>query len=140
MNLVSGFEIWQFPTRDIMRKKEAEMREKLTAVFLSLVLTAGLSTFVFAAKVPAPEKGDGFKAVTLKEAKKLHEDGAKMIACHSHTTDFMKGHPVGTQHITCLVPKNHKRTDLSLSEVDFDVAQLPSDKNTPIITYCASNN
>ena len=116
------------------------MRGKVSLVFLSLFLTAGLSTLVFAAKVPAPEKGDGFKAVSLQEAKKLHEDGAKMIACHSHTTDFMKGHPVGTKHITCLVPKDHKRTDMPLSSVDFDVAQLPSDKNTPIITYCASNN
>ena len=116
------------------------MRRKANMVFLSLLLTAVFSTFVFAAKVPAPEQGDGFKAVSLEEAKKLHGDGAKMIACHSHTTDFMKGHPVGTKHITCLVPKDHKRIDMPLNKVDFDIAQLPSDKNTPIITYCASNN
>jgi len=71
--------------------------------------------------------------------KKLHENGATVVACHSHTTDFMKGHPSGTIHITCLVPKDHKHIDMPLSEVDFDIAQLPKDKNTPIITYCASS-
>ena len=99
----------------------------------------GFSTFTFAAKVPAPEKGgEGFKAVSLQEAKKLHSEGVTVIACHSHTTDFMKGHPTGTIHITCLVPKDHKRTDLPLDKIDFDVTQLPKDKSTPIITYCAS--
>lgn len=94
----------------------------------------------FAAKVPAPDKGgDGFKATSLQEAKKLHSEGARMIACHSHTTDFMKGHPEGTIHITCLVPKDHKRVDMPLKMVDFDIAQLPKDKNSAIITYCASN-
>ena len=51
----------------------------------------------------------------------------------------MKGHPPGTIFITCMVPKDHKRTDMSLDQVDFDVAQLPKDKNTAIVTYCASN-
>jgi rhodanese-related sulfurtransferase len=115
--------------------------QKKTIVFaLSLFLMLGFSGFGFAAKVPAPEKGgDGFEAVTLEQAKKLHDSGAVIVACHSHTTDFMKGHPEGTIHITCLVPKDHKRTDLPLDQVDFDVAQLPEDKNTPIVTYCASN-
>ena len=104
------------------------------------MLITGFSTLSFAAKVPAPAKGgDGFKAITLKEAKSLHSNGAQMVACHSHTTDFMKGHPTGTIHITCLVPKDHKRTDMSLGKVDFDLAQLPKDKTIPIITYCASN-
>ena len=116
------------------------MVRKTSIIILSFLLTLGLATTGFSAKVPAPDKGgDGFKAVSLKEAKKLMEGGAQMIACHSHTTDFMKGHPPGTIHITCLVPKNHKITDLPLSNVDFDVAQLPKDKNTSIITYCASN-
>jgi len=116
------------------------MHRKLPILALSLLLMLGFSTFGFAAKVPAPEEGgDGFKAVSLEEARKLHEDGATFIACHSHTTDFMKGHPSGTIHITCLVPKDHKRIDMSLSEVDFDLAQLPKDKNTVIITYCASS-
>jgi len=116
------------------------MHRKIPIFVLSLLLIIGFSTFGFAAKVPAPDKGgDGFKMVTLEEAKKLHEDGATVVACHSHTTDFMKGHPSGTIHITCLVPKDQKRIDMSLSEVDFDIAQLPKDKNTPIITYCASS-
>jgi len=116
------------------------MYRKILVLSLSLLLLIGFSTFSFAAKVPAPEKGgDGFKAVSLKEAKKLHSNGATMVACHSHTTDFMKGHPSGTIHITCLVPKDHKRIDMPLNEVDFDIAQLPEDKNTPIITYCASS-
>jgi rhodanese-related sulfurtransferase len=115
------------------------MIRKTTFLFLSLLWVCVFSSGVLAAKVPAPESGgEGFKAITLGEAKKLHADGATFIACHSHTTDFMKGHPTGTTHITCLVPKDHKRTDLPLSEVDFDVAQLPKDKNTPIVTYCAS--
>ncbi|MBC2712562.1 MAG: hypothetical protein HGJ94_16720 [Desulfosarcina sp.] len=116
------------------------MRRKVSILALSLLLMLGFSTFGFAAKVPAPEKGgDGFKAVSLEEARKLHEDGAIFIACHSHTTDFMKGHPSGTIHITCLVPKDHKHIDMPLSEIDFDIAQLPKDKNTSIITYCASS-
>jgi len=115
------------------------MHKKITVLILSLLLIIGFSTFGIAANVPAPEKGgEGFKAVSLEESKKLHEDGATFIACHSHTTDFMKGHPSGTIHITCLVPKDHKLTDMPLSEVDFDIAQLPKDKSTPIITYCAS--
>ena len=115
------------------------MNRKILILILSLLLVVGFSISGFTAKVPAPEKGgDGFKAVSLEEAKKLH-NGATMVACHSHTTDFMKGHPSGTIHITCLVPKDHKRTDMPLSEVDFDIAQLPKDKNTPIVTYCASN-
>jgi len=109
--------------------------------FLSLLLIIGFSTYGLAAKVPAPEKGgDGFKAVSLKEAKTLYDDGVTVVACHSHTTDFMKGHPSGTIHITCLVPKDHKRTDMPLKEVDFDISQLPKDKNAPIMTYCASSN
>jgi rhodanese-related sulfurtransferase len=116
------------------------MYRKISILILSLFLIVGFSTSGFAAKVPAPEKGgDGFKAVSLEEAKKLHEDGATVVACHSHTTDFMKGHPSGTIHITCMVPKDHKRTDMPLSEVDFDIAQLPKDKDTPIVTYCASD-
>jgi rhodanese-related sulfurtransferase len=115
------------------------MIRKTIFLFLSLFWVCVFSSGVLAAKVPAPESGgEGFKAITLEEAKKLHADGATFIACHSHTTDFMKGHPTGTTHITCLVPKDHKRTDLPLREVDFDVAQLPKDKNTPIVTYCAS--
>ena len=116
------------------------MYRKISILILSLLFTIAFSTLTLAAKVPAPLKGgDGFKAVSLKEANQLHKDGATIIACHSHTTDFMKGHPSGTIHITCLVPKDHKRTDLPLSEVDFDISQLPKDKNTPIVTYCASS-
>ncbi len=116
------------------------MHRKISILILSLLLIVGFSASVLAAKVPAPEKGgEGFKAVSLEESIKLHGDGSTFIACHSHTTDFMKGHPSGTIHITCLVPKDHKRTDMPLSEVDFDIAQLPKDKSTPIITYCASS-
>lgn len=116
------------------------MHRKISILILSLLLIVGFSASGLAAKVSAPEKGgEGFKSVSLEESKKLHENDATFIACHSHTTDFMKGHPSGTIHITCLVPKDHKRTDMPLSEVDFDIAQLPKDKSTPIITYCASN-
>ena len=109
------------------------MCRKSLILMLSLLLIVGLSSWGFAAKVPAPEKGgDGFTAISL-------EEGATIVACHSHTTDFMKGHPSGTIHITCLVAKDHKRTDMPLSEVDFDISQLPKDKDTPIVTYCASN-
>lgn len=115
------------------------MKKKTLIFALSLFLMFGFSAFGFAAKVPAPDKGgDGFKAVSLEQAKKLHKEGATVVACHSHTTDFMKGHPGGTIHITCMVPKDHKRCDLPLDKVDFDIAQLPKDKNTPIVTYCAS--
>jgi len=115
------------------------MYRKISIFMLTFVFLIGLTTLGLTAKVPAPEKGgNGFTAVNLEEAKKLHQEGATVIACHSHTTDFMKGHPQGTRHITCLVPKDHKRTDMPLSDVDFDIAQLPRDKNTPIITYCAS--
>ena len=115
------------------------MHRKISILFLSSVLIIGFSAAGLAAKVPAPDQGgQGFKAVSLEEAKKLHQEGATIVACHSHTTDFMKGHPSGTTHITCLVPKDHKRTDMTLSQVDFDVSQLPKDKNTPIVTYCAS--
>jgi len=116
------------------------MQKKTVICVLSLLLMFGFSGFGFAAKVPAPEQGgDGFKAATLEECKKLHEEGAIFVACHSHTTDFMKGRPPGTIFITCMVPKDHKRTDMHLDQVDFDVAQLPKDKNTAIVTYCASN-
>ena len=115
------------------------MHRKISILFLSSVLIIGFSAAGLAAKVPAPDQwGQGFKAVSLEEAKKLHQEGATIVACHSHTTDFMKGHPSGTIHITCLVPKDHKRRDMPLSQVDFDVSQLPKDKNTPIVTYCAS--
>lgn len=115
------------------------MCKKLALLFTVLSFTLFMASSAMAAKVPAPEKGgEGFKAVTLEEAKKLAEDKATIVACHSHTTDYMKGHPAGTIHITCMVPKDHKRTDLALAEVDFDVAQLPVDKNIAIVMYCAS--
>ena len=121
-------------------ERRVKMHRKTPIIILSFILIVGLSMPGFAAKVPAPEKGGhGFKAVSLKEAKELWEGGAQMIACHSHTTDFMKAHPPGTIHITCMVPKDHKVTDMPLSKVDFDLALLPKDKSTPIITYCASN-
>ena len=114
-------------------------RKSLTFVF-SLFLVVAFSSWGLSAKVPAPEKGGhGFKAVSLKEAKKLVHEGAVVIACHSHTTDYMNGHIRGAIHITVMVPKDHKRIDFPLSEVDFDLALLPKDKNTPIITYCASD-
>ena len=117
------------------------MHRRISILILSLLLIVGFSAAVLAAKVPAPDKGgEGFKAVSLEESKKLHGDVSTFIACHSHTTDFMKGHPSGTIHITCLVPKAHKHIDMPLNEVDFDIAQLPKDRSTPpIITYCASS-
>lgn len=116
------------------------MRREILVIVLSLFLMAGLAGNGLAAKVLAPEQGgDGFKSATLEESKKLHEQGALIVACHSHTTDFMKGHPPGTIHITCLTPKNHEFKELPLEQVDFDVTQLPKDKNTPIVTYCASD-
>ncbi|MDD9304143.1 MAG: hypothetical protein HUK40_18060 [Desulfobacter sp.] len=116
------------------------MNKKFCILIFSLLFLILLAGQGAAAKIPAPEKGDNFKAVTLKEAEALLKDGAQMVACHSHTTDFMKGHPKGTIHITCLVPKDHKTTDMPLDKVDFDIAQLPDDKSTPIITYCALSN
>ena len=116
------------------------MHRKISILILSSLLIVSFSAAGLTATVPAPEKGaPGFKALSLEDSKKMHEEGATFIACHSHTTDFMKGHPAGTVHITCLVPKDHKRTDMPLSAVNFDIAQLPKDKNTPIVTYCASS-
>ena len=116
------------------------MHRKISIFVLSLLLILGFSTSGFAAKVPAPEKGgQGFKAVSLKEAKKLVHEGTVVIACHSHTNDYLKGHIRGAIHITVMVPKDHKRIDFPLDKVDFDLALLPKDKNTPIITYCAAN-
>lgn len=116
------------------------MHRRISILILSLLLIVGFSTSGFAAKVPAPEKGgQGFKAVSLKEAKKLVDVGAVVIACHSHTNDYLKGHVRGAIHITVMVPKDHKRIDFPLDKVDFDLALLPKNKNTPIITYCASN-
>ncbi len=116
------------------------MCRKASIIVLSLFLIVAFSTYSLAAKVPAPEKGgEGFTAVSLKEAKKLVYEGAVVIACHSHTNDYLKGHIRGAIHITVMVPKDHKRIDFPLSEVDFDLALLPKDKNTPIITYCASS-
>jgi len=116
------------------------MRERTLIFLLSSLLVFCSSVPLLAAKVLAPEQGgDGFKAATLEECKQLREQGALIVACHSHTTDFMKGRPPGTIHITCLTPKNHEFKDLPLDQVDFDVSQLPKDKDTPIVTYCASN-
>ncbi|MDZ7667777.1 MAG: hypothetical protein U5K27_20990 [Desulfotignum sp.] len=116
------------------------MQKKTMYCIVLLLLVFGFYGLGYAATVPAPDQGgDGFNAVTLENAKKLHEQGAVFIACHSHTTDFMKGRPPGTIYITCMVPKDHKRTDMPLGQVEFDVSLLPEDKNTPIITYCASN-
>ncbi len=116
---------------NIKRERGLVMHRKISILILSLLLIVGFSVSGLAAKVPAPEKGgEGFKAVSLEESKKLHGDNATFIACHSHTTDFMKGHPSGTIHITCMVPKDHKHTDMPLSNVDFDIAQLPKDKST----------
>ncbi len=116
------------------------MYKKVFVLCSILFFSLGVSFSAMAGKVPAPEKGgEGFKAVTLAEAKALVEDKETVVvACHSHTTDFMKGHPEGTIHITCMVPKDHKRTDLALDQIDFDIAQLPTDKSTPIMLYCAS--
>ena len=101
------------------------MLKKPIVLVLSLVFILGLSNLVIAAKFPAPQEGgQGFKAVSLEEARNLHENGATIVACHSHTTDFMKGHPTGTIHITCLVPKDHKRTDLPINKINFDMERL----------------
>lgn len=113
---------------------------KVLTFLLSITLILGLSTGSMASKGTPPEQGDGFKAVTLEEAKKLHADGVTVIAAHSHTTDYMNGRPPGTKHITCMVPGDHKRTDLALASVDFDLAQLPQDKNAPIMMYCESSS
>ncbi len=115
------------------------MLRKVSTIVLLLFLSLAFSSSVFAAKVPAPATpGDGFKMVTLAEAETLYKDGAVFIACHSHTTDFMKGHPDGTIHVTCMVPKGHKVTDFDIEQVVFDMSLLPEDKNTPLIFYCAS--
>ena len=117
-----------------------EMYKKFSLLLITITVIIGFSTSCFAAKIAPPqEAGKGFKVTNLEDAKKMHEDGATVIACHSHTTDFMKGHPQGTLHITCMVPKDHKRVDLPLDQVAFDVNELPVDKNANIITYCASD-
>ena len=116
------------------------MHRKISIFGLSLFLIAAFSSWCVAAKVPAPEKGgEGFKVVSLKEAKNLVNDGAVVIACHSHTTDYMKGHVQDAIHITVMVPKDHKCINYPLDKVDFDLTLLPKNKNTPIITYCASS-
>jgi len=123
-----------------MEKGDQIMYRKSLIILFSLLLVVAFSSWGLAAKVPAPEKGGhGFEAVSLKEAKRLVDEGAVVIACHSHTTDYMKGHVRDAIHITCMVPKDHKFTDFPLSKVDFNLALLPKDKSTPIITYCASN-
>jgi len=67
------------------------MMKKVPFSLLSIFIIMALCSMSLAAKVPAPQKGaDGFKVVTLEETKKLHTSGATMIACHSHTTDFMR--------------------------------------------------
>ncbi len=82
------------------------MHRKISIIVLSLFLIVAFSTYSLAAKVPAPEKGgEGFKAVSLQEAKKLVDEGAVVIACHSHTTDYLKGHIQGAIHITVMVAK-----------------------------------
>lgn len=117
------------------------MQRKLTLMILAFFLALGMTSLSFAAKVPAPAQGgEGFKAISLEEAKKLYDDGAQMIACHSHTTDFMSRHPLGTIHTTCMVPKKHKYVDFPLDQVVYNLALLPKDKSAPIITYCFSNN
>ncbi|MCK5403815.1 MAG: hypothetical protein KAI75_01255 [Desulfobulbaceae bacterium] len=116
------------------------MLKKLPLVLFAIAAIVGLSMPCFAAKIAPPDMaGDGFKKVSVADAQKMHKQGATVVACHSHSTDFMKGHPDGTVHITCMVPKDHKRVDLSLSKVLFDLNDLPADKNTAIIMYCASN-
>lgn len=116
------------------------MHGKFFGFLLSLLLILGLATVSLASKADPPEQGDGFKAVNLEEAKKLHADGVTVIAAHSHTTDFMNGRPPGTKHITCMVPSDHKSADLPLASVDFDLAQLPQDKNAAIMMYCESSS
>jgi hypothetical protein len=126
--------------KNIWIKRSILMHRKITTLIFSLLFITGSATFALAAAVPAPTTGgDGFKAVSLEEAKKLHADGGIFIACHSHTTDFMKGHPTGTIYIPTMVPADHKVTDMPLENVDFDISQLPKDKDTPFITYCASD-
>lgn len=114
------------------------MLHRFSLFTLAICLMLGLTSQAMAGKVPTPANGKGFAAINLAEARDLHNKGAFFVACHSHTTDYLKGHPAGTKHITCMVPKDHKRTDLPLAQVSFDVNQLPADKSSTIVMYCAS--
>ncbi len=70
------------------------MRKKIFLFTFSLIVVTAVSTVGFAASVPgAKTGGQGFEAVNLDEAKKLHDQGGTVVACHGHTTDFIKGHP-----------------------------------------------
>ena len=87
----------------------------------------------------SPESLAGAKVVSPKEAREIQKNGGVMIACYTHMTDWMEKRPVGAIHITVDVPKDHKREDLPLEDVQFDMTALPKDKNTAIILFCADD-
>ncbi|MBC8208144.1 MAG: hypothetical protein H8E79_03115 [Desulfobulbaceae bacterium] len=116
------------------------MFRRMLLLLMTVTVITGLTAPCFAAKIAPPlEPGKGFHLATVDDAAKMHKDGATVVACHSHTTDYMKGHPEGTLYITCMVPADHKRVDVPLDKVLFDVNALPANKNSDIIMYCASD-
>lgn len=83
----------------------------------------------------SPESLAGAKVVSPKQAREVQRNGGIMIACYTHMTDWMTRRPEGAIHITVDVPKDHKREDLPLEEVQFDYKALPEDKNAEIIFF-----
>ena len=84
-----------------------------------------------------PEQLDGVTTIDSKQARKLQKEGALMVACYTHMTDWMEKRPKGAIHVTMDVPSDHKRPDMPLEWAKFDVSALPKDKNTPMVMFCA---
>jgi len=102
--------------------------------YLLLALVAGLACSFSAFAGDTPETLKGVKVVDSKEAKALQEKGGVIVDTRV-ATEYVEEHITGCVSIP-YKEGSKKEVNFDVKLDQWDVAKLPADKKTAIITYC----
>jgi len=106
----------------------------LKASLLTFVAATAMSIAGFASANETPSSLKGAEIVDAAKAKALVDGGAKMIDTRV-SNEYAEAHIKGAISAP-YKEKSAKKADFDASLDSFDLAKLPADKSTPIITQC----
>ncbi len=86
----------------------------------------------------SPASVAGAKIVTAVEAKQLIDKGVPVFDLRT-PTEYAEGHIKGAA-LVAYKEKSAKEVNFKAEEDSFDLSKLPSDKNAPLVFYCAGVN
>lgn len=106
----------------------------IKTVVLSFAAAGAIVASSVASAADTPASLKGAEIVDAAKAKALMASGAKMIDTRV-SNEFAEGHIVGAVSVP-YKEKSAKAADFDAATDSFDLAKLPTDKSTPIITQC----